>query len=119
MTLSEKTALCYNSALAKKALNVILLDLREVSSMTDVFMIAGATSRRHAQTIADAVEEALREAGEKNYHIEGYNTARWILIDAGDVIVHVFQEEAREFYQLERLWADATPFEAEEAVQAP
>lgn len=118
LALREKAALCYNSALAKKALDIVALDVRGLSDVTDVYIIASATSRRHAQTIVDAVEEALRSAGEKGYHVEGYETARWTLIDAGDVIVSVFQEEARDYYQLERLWGDAEPFELEGAHHA-
>jgi len=111
--LKEKAALCYNSALAKKAVNVMALDVRGLTDMADVFIIASGTSRRHVQTIVDYIEDSLREFGEKNYHIEGYENARWTLIDAGDVIVHVFQEEARDYYRLEGLWADAPPFEVE------
>ncbi|MBI5814412.1 MAG: ribosome silencing factor [Nitrospinae bacterium] len=109
MTLKEKASLCYNSALSKKALEVSVLDVRGLSDVADVFLIAGATSRQHAQTIVSAVEDALRDAGQKGYHVEGYQNARWALIDAGDVIVHVFTEETREYYGLDRLWGDAEP----------
>lgn len=74
-------------------------------------MIASGTSRQQVQTIIGAIEEALREAGEKSYHVEGYENAKWALLDAGDVVIHVFQPQTREYYALERLWADASAFE--------
>lgn len=115
--LREKTALCYNSALSKKAIDPVALDVRGISSVADVFIIVSGSSSRHVQTIADAVEDTLRDAGEKSYHIEGYKSARWVLIDAGDVVIHIFQDEAREYYQLERLWADAASYDVGNAAQ--
>lgn len=79
--------------------------------MADVFIIASGNSRQQAQAIIGAVEEALRNSGEKSYHVEGYENAKWILLDAGDIVVHVFQPETREYYGLERLWADAVAFD--------
>lgn len=78
-----------------------------ISDVADIFLIASGANRAQVQAIAGAVEEALRSAGEKNYHIEGYENAKWVLLDAGDIVIHVFQPEAREYYALERLWADA------------
>jgi len=107
LTLKQKVSLCYNSALEKKAKELVLLDVRRISDVTDVFMIGGGTSGRQAQAIIDSIEDALRSAGEKTYHIEGYDNAQWILLDAGDVVVNIFQDQARRYYDLERLWADA------------
>ncbi|MBI4665957.1 MAG: ribosome silencing factor [Nitrospinae bacterium] len=115
LTLSEKALLCYNSALDKKALDVLALDLRGISDVADVFLIASGTSRQQVQTIINAVEESLRGSGERSIRIEGYESARWALLDAGDVIVHVFQEETREYYGLDRLWGDAAEFAFETA----
>lgn len=109
--LSEKVAICYNSALEKRARDLVVLDLRGLSDVADVFIIATVNSVTQAQTVVTTIEGALREAGDKDYHIEGYKTARWTLIDAGDVIVHVFLQEARDYYGLERVWADAIPFD--------
>jgi len=116
MTLVEKTILCYNSALSKKALEVSVLDVRGLSDVADVFLIASGTSKQHAQTIVNAVENALRLAGMKDCHVEGYQNAKWALIDAGDVVIHVFLEEAREFYGLDRLWADAEQMKLQAAM---
>lgn len=113
LTLKKKTALCYNRALSKKAIDIAVLDLRGISDVADVFLIAGAASRVHAQAITNAIEKALRDAGEKSYHVEGYQNAKWTLIDIGDVIVHIFLKEAREYYDMERLWTDATQFKVD------
>lgn len=115
LSLKEKVALCHNSALDKKALDIVILDLRGISDVADVFLIASSTSIRHAQAIVDDIERVLREAGEKTYHIEGYQSPKWILIDEGDLVVHVFSKDAREYYGMERLWVDATEFDVEPA----
>ncbi|VAX24950.1 Ribosomal silencing factor RsfA (former Iojap) [hydrothermal vent metagenome] len=115
LSLKEKTALCYNCALDKQALDITVLDLRGISDVADVFMIASSTSIRHAQAIVDEIEKGLREAGEKTYHIEGYHSPKWILIDEGDLVVHVFSKDAREYYGMERLWIDAIPFDMDSA----
>ena len=96
---------------AKRAIDVRVLDLAGLRSFTDCFVIASATSPRHAQTLADAVLEAARACGQRPLGVEGLSVARWVLIDLGDVIVHVFLEDAREFYGLERLWGDAEAVE--------
>lgn len=111
MTSIEKASLCYNCALSKKAVDPVTFDLNAISDVTDVFIILGGTSTRHVQTIASAIEDVLRTVGEKNYHIEGYQNAYWVLIDAGDVVIHVFSEEARKYYDLERHWLDARKIE--------
>jgi ribosome-associated protein len=100
-----------SAALDKKALQLVALDVHEVTSVADTFILLTGTSDRHARSIADGVVEAMRAAGEKPMGIEGYDEGRWVLIDYGDVIVHVFQSEVREAYDLERLWSDAPPLE--------
>ncbi len=107
VTAEEKALLCYNSALSKKADGIVAFDVRSISDVADIFMVMGGSSGRQVKTIVDAVETALRAMGEKKYHIEGYDNATWVLIDAGDVIVHVFLEKTRRYYEIERLWADA------------
>jgi ribosome-associated protein len=109
--LGTKTRLCYNAAVSKKAEEVCVRDLRGLSDIADIFLIASGRSRIQVQAIVDAVEASLREAGEKSYHIEGYETGNWALLDAGDIVVHVFSEEARRYYGLDRLWADTKPFD--------
>lgn len=83
------------------------LDVREVASFTDTFVFASGTSDRHTKSIADAIDEAVRREGEHPLGIEGYEDGKWILMDLNDVIVHIFQREVREHYDLERLWSDA------------
>jgi len=107
LTLNQKISLCYNSAVDKKANDVVVLDVRGISEVADIFIIGGGSSGRHVRTIADSIEKALRQAGEKEYHIEGYENALWILLDAGDVVIHIFQNDTRRYYNLERLWDDA------------
>jgi ribosome-associated protein len=94
-------------ALDKKAVDVVALDVSELTSYADTFIIATATSDRHARAIADAIRDAEGATGAKPLGVEGYDEARWVLIDLGDVIVHVFLEEVRAVYDLERLWSDA------------
>ena len=107
----DKLSLCYNSAISKMALDPVVLDVRGISDLADAFMIFSGSSDRQIRAIVDSIEEALREAGEKAYHIEGYEQGWWVLIDAGDVVIHVFSEEARAYYGLESHWSDAKKLE--------
>ncbi len=93
----------------KKGLNILKVDLRKIESrITDFFVICHGTSRTHIDSISYSVEDTVRkEAGEKPLHVEGLKNCFWVLIDYGNVIVHVLQEEYRNFYRLESLWADA------------
>ena len=91
----------------RKAQDIVLLDLQEVTTFTDHFLICSGTSGRHVQGIADEVERRLRERGLRPAHIEGYNHAEWVLMDYADFVVHIFGEKARGFYDLERLWRTA------------
>jgi ribosome-associated protein len=91
----------------RKATDVKVLDLAKVSDFTDYFLICSGTSDRQVQAIADAVDERLRAAKVRPLHQEGTRGGQWVLLDYGDFIVHVFQEDTRRFYALERLWGDA------------
>lgn len=95
------------AAEAKKALDLQVLDLREVTSFTDFFLICSASSGRQGQAIADEIGKQLKDKGEKPVSVEGYDPAEWILMDYGDFIVHIFSEPARSYYDLERLWRHA------------
>jgi len=106
------------AALDRKALDVVALDVSELTSYADTFIITTATSDRHARAIADAIREAETASSSKPLGVEGYEEARWVLIDLGDVIVHVFLEEVREAYDLERLWNDAQPIAVANAATA-
>lgn len=95
------------AALDKQARDVVILDVHGTMVITDFFVIATGTSDRQVRTIIDAIEEALRVRGRRPLRREGETDGRWILLDFVDFVVHVFAEEEREFYDLERLWGDA------------
>ena len=103
----EKTRLIVEAALDVKAEDVAALDVRELSSFADVFVVATGRSDRQLRAIADSIEKAMKQAGVVPLGIEGYAEGTWVLIDLDDVIVHVFVPEAREHYDIERLWGDA------------
>ena len=90
----------------KKAEDIKVIDISEVSVIADYFIIAGGTNRSQIQALADNVDEKLGRAGHPSKQVEGYDTANWILMDFGDVIVHVFDKENRLLYDLERIWRD-------------
>lgn len=90
-----------------KALDLVVLDLTKVSAFADYFVIATGTSDRQVQAIADNIEKAVKAKGTRILGVEGYQKGHWVLIDCGSVIAHIFYEEARVFYGLEKLWGDA------------
>jgi ribosome-associated protein len=96
-----------HAALDKKAIDLAVLDLQGLSSIADFFLVCSARSAPQADTIAEAVRGALRAEGIRPRHNEGSAQSGWLLLDYGDVVVHVFLEETRKFYALERLWGDA------------
>jgi len=93
--------------LDKKGAEILLMDLRGLSDAADFFVLCTGTSEQHVKTLADEVAQSLKEAGDPPWHVEGVSTRRWILVDFVDIVVHVFRQEARDFYALERLWGDA------------
>ena len=105
--LDERICTALRAASDKKAVEMVVLDLREIASFTDYFLITSGTNVRQVQAIADAVVEQLKKQGTRAARVEGYNTGEWVLVDYGDFIVHVFEDKARRFYDLERLWRDA------------
>ena len=91
----------------KKARGIIAIDVENVTILADCFIICNGTSTTHIRALADDVENVLRVSyGQDCRHREGYNSARWVLLDYGDVVVHIFHEEDRRFYDIERLWSD-------------
>jgi len=102
------------AATDKKATDLVVLDLREIASFTEYFLISTGASTRQVQAISNSVEEALLKNAKRPLHIEGYSSAEWILLDYGDLIVHVFSQTSRRFYDLERLWRDAPRVEVKE-----
>lgn len=93
--------------LDKKAEKLVVLNLQELGAFAEYFVLASATNERQAQAMSDAVEMAMKAEGRRPFSHEGYNKGAWILLDYGEVVFHLFHEEARRFYGLERLWGDA------------
>jgi ribosome-associated protein len=91
----------------KKASDIILLDIRDVTTFADYFIICSGNNTRQIQAIADAIDEELDKQGATLFHREGVAEAGWVLLDFGDVIVHIFGAKEREYYRLERLWSEA------------
>ena len=115
--LSAEVARAVRAALDKKALDVVVLDLRGTPAFTDFFVLCSGLNQRQVKAIADAVEEALRAARIRPAHVEGYDRAEWVLMDFFSFIVHVFTPQTRAFYALERLWGDAERIEVSDSPQ--
>jgi ribosome-associated protein len=92
----------------KKGFDVTILDLRKLTPIADFFVICSADSDTQVKAIADEVEKNLKELGSRTWHREGFKSLNWVLLDYVDVVVHIFKKEIREYYNLERLWGDAT-----------
>ena len=112
----EQSILTAKAISSKKGLNIKLIEIGDISSLADYMVIATVTSSTHVKAIADEVEYQLDEAGISVSHIEGYRSNSWILLDYVDVIVHIFSDEAREFYDLERLWQDGKEIDISDIV---
>ena len=111
LTSLEKARIAVEAALDKFGQDVVVLDVREVVSFADLLMIVTGRSDRQVKAIADGIAQALSARGERRLGMEGYDEGRWVLIDLADLVVHVFQSDAREHYDLERLWSDAERIE--------
>ena len=109
--LPDQVQQAVTAALDKKAVDLVVLDLRKASAFTDFFVICTGTNVKQVKAIADAVERALREQGLRPAVIEGIGRAEWVLIDYFDFILHIFTPATRTFYDLERLWGDAEKIE--------
>ena len=107
MNSKDKSLLCAHLALDKKALDLVILDVQEYSTFTSYFIICSGTADRHVQAIASNIEIACKQKGLQPLGIEGFREGKWILLDYDDVVVHVFHEPVRAFYDLERLWVEA------------
>ena len=107
LSAEETVRVAAHAALDKKAIDLAVLDLQGLSSVADFFLVCSARSAPQADTIAEAVRAALRAEGVRPRHNEGSAESGWLLLDYGDVVMHVFLEETRGFYALERLWGDA------------
>jgi ribosome-associated protein len=111
LTIEEKTRICALAADSRKANGILVLDVGSVSSIADRFLICSGSSDRQVQAIADAIRDELTKQDEKPLAVEGYHQGKWILIDCADLILHVFDDKTREFYDLEHLWHQAAKIE--------
>ncbi|MCZ6875146.1 MAG: ribosome silencing factor [bacterium] len=107
MTLEEKTRLCALAADSRKAEEIVVLNVQPLSSVADHFMICHGNSDRQVKAIADAIVEEIKKGGERPLATEGYREATWVLIDCADLVIHIFDEQTRQFYDLEHLWEQA------------
>ena len=107
----EAVQLVVNAALDKKARDVVVLDLSASGAFTDYFVVCSGQTGRQVRAVVDGILEQLRERDARPSHVEGYDHGEWVLIDCFDIIVHVFTEETRRFYDLDRLWGSAARVE--------
>ena len=119
MTSEEKARLVVQAADSKKAREMVLLDLRGLTLMTDYFFICSGTSSTHIRTIVDSIVETMKRSGMGGIRVEGYEAALWVLMDYGDVVAHVMAPEQREYYGLEAFWKDAPHIPLDEMVAVP
>ena len=110
--------LSVNAALEKKAHRLLVLNVKKVSSLSDYFFICSGNSDRQVQTIAAHIEEVLKKAGRRPIGIEGERVGKWVLMDYGDLVIHIFFDPIRDFYDIERLWVDAPRLEIEDEAPA-
>lgn len=103
----DRACLCARVADENKARNILVLDMRGVTPLYDFFVLVTGSSRRQIHTITEEIDAALRECGDRRLSVEGYEASTWVVQDYGDVMVHVFNPQTREYYALEELWADA------------
>ena len=94
--------------LEKKALDIIIIDVRKITTLTDFFVVCTSESEPQTRAITDHINQKMKEEGVRSWHIEGYEHLNWVLVDFVNIVVHIFSKETREYYEFERLWADGT-----------
>ena len=107
LTSLERACLCARVAVENKGKDVAVLDMRGITPLYDFFVLVSGQSRRQVHTLTEEIDAALNEQGDRRLSIEGYESNKWVVQDYGDVVVHVFNPDTREYYALEELWADA------------
>ena len=107
LSAEHKAQRAARAALDRKALDLVVLDVQGLSSVTDYFLVCSGRSTTHMKAITDAIREELKQDGVRPLHAEGATDSGWVLLDYGDVLMHVFLEDTRAYYALERLWGDA------------
>ncbi len=108
---------CVNAALERKAEDIVILSVKDVSSFADYFLICSGNSDRQIQSLADHIEQTLKQEGVLPLGTEGHKSGNWILVDYGDVVVHIFYKPVRDFYNIEGLWADAPKMAIEDSLK--
>ncbi len=111
MQAKHKQKLIYQALMDAKAQDITALDVRKISDFTDTMIIVSGTSTRHVQSVADKVIRGMRSHGVRAVGVEGEKIGEWVLVDFGDVVVHVMRPQTRDFYNLEKLWSDGKPIE--------
>lgn len=119
MTSKQSALLLAKTLDSKKGAEIKVLKTADITTLADYFVICTAASTTQIKALSDACEEAMEANGEKVHHIEGHRGGTWVLMDYSDVVVHIFMDEARKFYDLERLWSDAVQEDISEVVTAP
>ena len=114
LTSQEKSQLIAKAASDKKALDIMIMNMHDLTTTTDYFIVCSATTATQVRAIADNIEDEMTQAGEEFLHKEGYQNAEWILLAFGNCVAHIFTEEARRFYGLESLWGEAPTVEYED-----
>ena len=112
----EKSIFCAQAALEKKAFDITILELKKASSLTDYFLICSGRSDRQVQAIAQSIEEKMGEQGIRPLGEEGIREGRWVLMDYDDVVIHIFYDQLRRYYDLEGLWIEAPRINSSEEV---
>ncbi len=115
--LDSALELYVRAILRKKALDLVILDVRQLTSITDAFIICSGRSNRQVTAIAEYIQVSLKEKGIKPLSVEGKREGHWVLLDYGHVIIHIFYEPVRDFYDLEDLWIDAEKIRAENLIK--
>lgn len=111
--IDKRISIIVDAAEEKKAFDIVVLDVGGISSIADYFVILSANSTRQVVSIGEEIEHKMSENGEQPLNKDGYKTGTWILLDYGNIVVHAFQKDEREFYDLERLWADGKNIDLE------
>jgi ribosome-associated protein len=117
--MTDSLKLAVNAADDKKASDLVILDISEIASFANYFLICTGDSSRQMQAIADEIEKRLKAQGTRPSHMEGYQNSEWILLDYGDLVIHIFSKTARVYYDLERLWRDSKKLDASLYIEAP
>lgn len=117
MKIDERISVIAKAADDKKAFDVTILDIKGLSSVADYYVILSGNTSRQAVSIGENIEEQMSKEGYDVFNKQGYNTGKWVLLDYGDILVHVFEKDEREYYDLERLWIDGRMIDIDDVLE--